>query len=208
MKQNPQSNQQEFDFGQKRSISASKAETKKRVMVFDLETQLGAKEVGGWGNTHLMRVAVGVVHDSSDNEYKVFFEDRVDDLLALLREADLVVGFNSRSFDYGVLRGYTDRPLATELPTFDILEEIQKVLGFRVGLGNFAENSLGVGKSADGLQSLKWFKEGKLDLIVQYCKDDVKVTRDLFLFGLEKKYLIYGNKSGRKIKLPVNWNPL
>lgn len=190
--------QQEFDFEPKAS--------EKRIVVFDLETQLGADEVGGWNNAHLMRIAVGVAHDSADGEYKVFFEDRVGELLALLREADLVVGFNSRRFDYSVLRGYTDSFLAESLPTFDILEEIQKALGFRVGLGNLAKNTLGVGKSADGLQSLKWFREGKLDLIARYCEQDVKVTRELFLFGLEKKYVVYGDKNGKKKNLRVNWD--
>jgi len=178
----------------------------KRIVVFDLETQLGADEVGGWNNTHLMRVAVGVAHDSLDGRYRVFFEKDVNALLELLRSADLVVGFNSRRFDYGVLKGYTDEPLERTLPSFDILEEIHKAHGFRVGLGNLAENTLGVGKSADGAQSLVWFREGKLELIADYCKQDVKVTRDIFLHGLEKKKFFYRDKKGRKGTIRVDWD--
>jgi len=178
--------------------------SEKRIVVFDLETRLSADEVGGWNNTHLMRVAVGVAHDSIDDCYKTFYEEDVDDLLALLKKADLVVGFNSAKFDYAVLSGYTDEPL-NSLPTFDILQEIYKEHGFRVGLGNLAKNTFGVGKSADGLQSLVWFREGKLDLVTEYCKQDVKVTRDIFRFGLKNGYLLYSKKNGKQSKLTVTW---
>ena len=181
-----------------------KPKPEKRIIVFDLETQLSADEVGGWNNTHLMRIAVGVAHDSLDDSYKVFYEEDTNELLALLKKADLVVGFNSAKFDYGVLSGYTDEPLSS-LPTFDILLEIYKEHGFRIGLANLAENTLGVGKSADGLQSLKWFREGKLDLITDYCKQDVKVTLDIFRFGLENGYLLYSKKNGKQSKLTVTW---
>ncbi len=187
-----------------RELDFNPPKPEKRIVVFDLETRLSADEVGGWQNTHLMRIAVGVAHDSIDDSYKVFYEEDADGLLALLRSADLVVGFNSAKFDYAVLSGYTDEPLGS-LPTFDILQEIYKEHGFRVGLGNLAENTLGVGKSADGMQSLVWFREGKLDLVTDYCKQDVKVTRDIFRFGLENGYLLYGKKNGQKSKLTVNW---
>ncbi len=183
-----------FDFNQ---------EQQKRVVVFDLETQLSASEVGGWGNTHLMRVAVGVAHDSADGEYKVFYEDDMPELLKLLKSADVVVGFNSRSFDYGVLKRYTDEPLKDILPTLDLIEKVQKSIGFRVGLNNIASATVGAEKSADGLQSLKWFKEGKLGLIADYCKQDVKVTRDVYLFALTNGHLFYTDKKGKRIKFPV-----
>ena len=186
------------------ALDFNKPKPEKRIVVFDLETRLSADEVGGWNNTHLMRIAVGVAHDSLDDTYKVFYEEDAADLLALLKKADLVVGFNSAKFDYAVLSRYTDEPLSN-LPTFDILLEIYKEHGFRVGLGNLAENTLGVGKSADGLQSLKWFKEGKLDLVTDYCKQDVKVTLDIFRFGLENGYLLYGKKNGKQSKLTVTW---
>ncbi|MEE8484104.1 MAG: ribonuclease H-like domain-containing protein [Nitrospinota bacterium] len=188
------------------SLEFSKKPVEKRVVVFDLETQLSADEVGGWNNKHLMRVAVGVVHDSLSGEFKVFYENTIGDLVELLKASDLVVGFNSRNFDYGVLQGYTDEPLSKTLPTFDILEEIQKERGFRIKLDNLARNTLGAAKSADGLQSLKWFKEGKLDQIRDYCIQDVKVTRDIFKHGLEKGFLFYSDKKGKKLELKTNWN--
>ncbi len=195
-------NQLALDFD---SPSAKPAE--KRVVVFDIETQKSAQDVGGWGNKQLMLVAVAVTFDSIENEFKVFFEKDVPELIALLKKADLVIGYNSKNFDYAVLAGYTDEPLCKTLPSLDILEEVEKALGFRIKLDNIASATLGVGKTADGLQSLQWFKEGKLDLIADYCTQDVKVTRDVYLYGLEHNHLFYTGRGrvGAKKKIPVNF---
>ena len=194
-----------FEFSGGAKKSEEKIVPQKRIVVFDLETQKGADEVGGWNNTHLMRVAIGVAYDFTDDTYHVYHDEDVPELLKLLKASDLVVGFNSRNFDYGVLKGYTDEPLGKTLPTFDILEEVKNRLNFRLSLDNIAMNTLGVSKSADGLQSLKWFREGKLDLISEYCKQDVKVTRDVYLHGVERGHLFYSDKMGKKIKFDVNF---
>ena len=170
--------QLEIDFNQKPANQPVNPAAKKREVVFDVETRFSAADVGGWDNKQLMRIAVAVAHDSASGEYKVFYEEQAQELLALLTSADLVVGFNSRNFDYAVLGGYTKEPLYKTLPTLDLMEEIEKRIGFRVKLDNVAQNTLGVGKSGDGMQSLQWFKEGKLDLVRDYCIQDVKVTLD------------------------------
>ncbi|MBI5178386.1 MAG: ribonuclease H-like domain-containing protein [Nitrospinae bacterium] len=193
----------EIDFFKKPGENAA---PKKRVVVFDIETRLGADEVGGWGNKHLMRVAVAVAHDSLDGSFKVFYEEQAKELIALLKCADLVVGYNIRNFDYAVLRPYTDEQLEKTLPTFDLCEEVEKILRFRLKLDSIAQSTLGVGKSADGLQSLKWVKEGKLDLVRDYCIQDVKVTLDVFNYALENKKLFYADKSGKKKEIPAAWD--
>jgi len=194
--------QMEIDF----SRGPEEVAVQKRVVVFDIETRLGADEVGGWNNKHLMRVAVAVAHDSLDGQYKVFYEEQTADLIALLKSADLVVGYNSRNFDYAVLRGYTQERLDQTLPTLDICEEVEKVLRHRLKLDNIAQHTLGAGKSGDGLQSLRWVKEGKLDLVRDYCIQDVKVTRDVFNYALANKKLFYTDKGGNKKEIPLAWD--
>ena len=54
------------------------------------------------------------------------------------------------------------------------------------------------------MQALKWYKEGKLDKIIEYCKVDVEVTRDLHRFALENGKLHYDSKSGIKT-VTVEW---
>ena len=159
-----------------------KASNEHRILYFDLETQKSADDVGGWGNIHEMKLAVGVVWDSCEQEYFSYLESAASQLVKKLRTADLVVGFNVKKFDYGVLQPYADFDL-DEITTFDMLIDVNKKLGHRLSLNHLAENTLNTEKSADGLVSLQWYKEGKIDKIIEYCKQDVEITRDLFLYG-------------------------
>ena len=90
------------------------------------------------------------------------------------------------------------------LNNFDMLFELKKLLGHRLKLESIARPTLGTGKSADGMQALKWYKEGKLDKIIEYCKVDVEVTRDIHRFALEHGKLLYDSKLGIKT-VNVEW---
>jgi DEAD/DEAH box helicase domain-containing protein len=175
----------------------------KGVVVFDLETQKLAHEVGGWKNISLMGLALGVAHTEQDG-YLTFTEDNVSDLIALLRQASLIVGFNHVRFDYEVLRPYTNENLRA-LPNLDIFEHVEAALGHRLSLGQLAQYTLGATKSGSGLDAARWFREGRMDLLEQYCRDDVRITRDLYLYGVEKKFLLYKRRTSRIGKIPVDW---
>ncbi|MEJ2717900.1 MAG: DUF1998 domain-containing protein [Deltaproteobacteria bacterium] len=175
----------------------------RRIVVFDLETQRLADEVGGWNNISLMRLSVGVAFTDEDG-FLTFTEETVSDLIDLLKSADLVVGFNQMRFDYEVLSAYSAENLRA-LPNLDILADIRNVLGFRIKLDHLAEFTLGAKKSGDGLDAVRWFREGRMDFLEKYCRDDVKITRDLFRFGLENGYLLYQPKAGPTARIPVDW---
>ncbi|BCO08688.1 hypothetical protein GF1_10640 [Desulfolithobacter dissulfuricans] len=172
--------------------------------VFDVETQLSAQEVGGWHRAHLMRISVAVLYDSRKDRCLHFTEERIDELLDHLFSLDMVVGFNNKRFDNRVLSYYTSRKLST-LPSFDILEEISAQLGYRLSLDRLAENTLGIQKSGNGLQALEWFRQGRMDILTRYCQKDVEITRELFLFGLRQRYLLFRNKAGQVVRLPVRF---
>jgi DEAD/DEAH box helicase domain-containing protein len=177
-----------------------------RILYFDLETRNLAAEVGGWKNCHLMRVSVASVYDTRYEEFLTFTEERLEEFFGLLTEADLVVGFNIKRFDFLVLRPYTTMALE-RLPAFDILEDINRRLGFRLGLDHLAQQTLGRGKSADGLQAVSWFRSGEMEKLAEYCRRDVEVTRDLFLYGIEHGHLIYRRKGvDVPVRLPVDWD--
>ncbi len=173
----------------------------KRVVVFDLETQLSAEDVGGWREARQMRVAVAAVWDSIDDQVAIYEEAQIDDLIAHLKLADVICGFNIRKFDFEVLRGYTFENLQS-LPILDLLEVVTNSRGGRLKLDTIAKATLGIGKSADGLQSLEWFKNGRLISFVNIVKKDVEVTRDVMLFALQNGYVLFEDKSGTRVKLP------
>jgi DEAD/DEAH box helicase domain-containing protein len=178
------------------------AQPELRVVSFDLETQRSAEEVGGWHNAHLMRLACAVAWDSAEQEFFTYREPHVEALLEKLVQADLVIGFNAHRFDYRVLRGYAARDLSA-LPTFDLLDAIHERLGFRLPLGHLGEETLGVPKSADGLQALRWFREGRHEEIARYCQQDVAILRDLFAYACRHGHLLFRAKNGERVRLPL-----
>jgi DEAD/DEAH box helicase domain-containing protein len=176
----------------------------KRYGVIDIETRFSADEVGGWGRADRMGVSVACVWDAGEQAMFDFGQDDLDGLVARLQQFDLVIGFNHVKFDYAVLGGLHPFKFRS-LPNLDLLAEINTRLGYRVSLDNTAQATLNVGKSADGLMALKWWKEGRLDLITEYCRKDVEVTRDLYLHGREHGHIFFTNKAGQKVRLPVEW---
>ncbi|MFQ6014863.1 MAG: ribonuclease H-like domain-containing protein [Anaerolineae bacterium] len=176
----------------------------RNTVFLDLETQRSFQEVGGRHNIKKLGLSVAVTYNTALGEYRHYTEDNVADLIEELKGADLVVGFNLRSFDYVVLKAYTDYPLKT-LPTVDMLADVHRVLGFRLGLDTLANATLGVSKSADGLQAVRWWRQGKMKELTEYCQQDVEITRRLYEFGQEKKYIEYWDRRGRKKKIPVSW---
>ena len=176
----------------------------KNIVYFDLETKKSADEVGGWGNISQMGMSVGVTYSSAACEYKIYGESQVNDLLRELQRADLVVGFNNLRFDYEVLHGYTSFDLG-QLPTLDMLVELQKILNHRLSLDSIATATFGVEKTAEGLQAIQWFKEGKLAEIAEYCCYDVKITKLVHEHGTHQKQLYYTNRFGKKMTVSVNW---
>ena len=176
----------------------------KNIVYFDLETQKSAEEVGGWGNISKMGMSVGVTCSSATGEYKIYGEKQVNDLITDLQRADLVVGFNNLRFDYEVLHGYTTLDL-TQLPTLDMLVVLNETLGHRLSLDSIATATFGVEKTAEGLQAIQWFKEGKLAEIAEYCCYDVKITKLVHEYGVLHRQLHYTNRFGKKLTVPVKW---
>ena len=176
----------------------------KNLVYFDLETQKSAEEVGGWGNISKMGMSVGVTYSTARGEYKIYGEPQVNDLIAELQRADLVVGFNNLRFDYEVLHGYSALDL-TQLPTLDMLVVLNEKLGHRLSLDAIATATFGVEKTAEGLQAIDWFKQGKLAEIAEYCCYDVKITKLVHEYGARQKQLHYTNRFGKKLTVPVNW---
>jgi len=181
-----------------------RGQTVKNIVYFDLETQKSADEVGGWGNIIRMGLSVAVTYSTARGEYTIYGEKQVDDLLRELQRADLVVGFNNLRFDYEVLHGYTSMDL-TQLPTLDMLVELTNTLNHRLSLDSIATATFGVEKTAEGLQAIRWYKEGKLAEIAEYCCFDVKITKMVHEYGQQNKQLAYLNRFGKKLNVTVNW---
>lgn len=176
----------------------------RNIVYFDLETQKSADEVGGWDKISAMGMSVGVTYNTGTDSYKIYGEKQVDDLIKELQRADLVVGFNNLRFDYEVLHGYTAFDLR-QLPTLDMLVELQNKLQHRLSLDSIATATFGVEKTAEGLQAIEWFRQGKMLDIAEYCCYDVKITKLVHEHGVHHRQLHYHNRFGKKLTVPVEW---
>ena len=159
-------------------------------IVLDLETQKEFAEVGGRGKPHLLKVSVAGIYSYLDGKYSTFEERELHKLGELLAAADLLVGFNIRQFDLAVLQPYLNFSL-NEIPTLDILEEVENILGHRIGLDAIAQSTLGASKIGSGLAAVRLWRAGQIDELKKYCLKDVELTKQIYDYGMKNGKLLY-----------------
>ena len=175
------------------------------LVFFDLETQNLFQDVGGRQNISKLRLACAVTWSAARNDFAVYWEKDVHALVKELKAATRVIGFNLKEFDYPVLQPYVPDLRFASLPTLDLLLDLRKTLGFNLSLDSIAGATLGAAKTADGVQSVAWFRGGELDKVAEYCKADVDITRRVYEFGRQHGYIQYRSKLGSKLKVNVSW---
>jgi DEAD/DEAH box helicase domain-containing protein len=192
--------------------SLSMRVTGKNIVYFDLESQRSFRDVGGFSHKAKMGISVAVTYSTARGSYEIYQEHELDRLADELIRADLVVGWNHLQFDYPVLQPYVFHNLAEQTVNLDMMLALESLLGFRLKLDSVASATLGTGKTADGLDALRWWQEYKksgdfapLRKIAEYCAFDVKVTMCVHQYALEHGLLKYDDKSGRTTEVTVNW---
>lgn len=179
-------------------------EEKKDILVFDLETKKTFDEVGGHHNVHLLGITVVGVYSYNKDKYRAFREEELGELLELFKNAKLIVGFNSKSFDNTVLQPYYKDFDLSSVPHLDILEEVVHALGHRLKLESVAQSTLGYGKSGSGLDAIMYHRSGDWENLIKYCLDDVKVTKEVYDYGIAHGHIWYHN-AGQKEKIIARW---
>lgn len=174
------------------------------LVFFDLESQKLFEEVDGRSPGKLL-LACGVTWSTARNDFAVYWEKDVQSLIAELKSADRVIGFNIINFDYEVLKPYAPNENFRSFRSTDMLQDIFRALNFRVSLDSVARATLDAPKTADGIQAVQWFRAGELDKVAEYCKADVDITRRVYEFGRENGFIKYYSKLGSKLKVQVNW---
>ncbi len=160
-----------------------------RAITFDIETKLAPLGHGKIDPMTLSLTVVGI-HDEGRNVYESFTEEELPRLWPILEQAELLIGFNSDSFDIPLLNRYYPGNL-TSIPSLDLLAEVQKALGRRIRLDALAQGTLKAQKSGNGLEAGKWWEEGKYDAVREYCLQDVRLTRSLYEYALAHRVLKY-----------------
>jgi len=176
-------------------------------LVIDIETKKLLRDIGHSGiEMPKLGISVVGVYSYVQDKFMAFREEEFDELEKLLSQAGQIVGFNLFAFDYPVMCGHLDFDFA-KVKTVDILDDIRQAVGHRLSLNSVAKTTLGVQKSADGLQAVRFYQEGRWEELKKYCLDDVRITRDLFNFGRRHKFIKVAANYGLGTKnVLVNWS--
>ncbi len=174
-------------------------------LVIDIETQQAVQEVGGWEHIDKLKISVACAYDSKTDEYISYLEKDMQKLNDLCEDR-LVIGYNIRGFDLPVMVEYGLR--MKDLDVFDIMYDLETLTRQRfLKLQYVAQGTLNSGKSADGLQAIEWWKQGQVQKIIDYCMQDVKVTKDIFEHGRKQGMVkIQRSEEGNIKEVPVQWN--
>ncbi len=174
-----------------------------RAITFDIETK-AASMVRGKFDISAMEVTVVGIHDSETNEYSAFFVEEFSKLWPILERADMLIGFNSDSFDIPILNRYYPGDL-TKIKSLDLLTEVYNVLGRRVRLDTLAQATLGRGKTGDGLKAVEWWEQGLYEQVKEYCLEDVRITRELYDYARTNGSLKYKDlREVREMKIDAS----
>ena len=172
-----------------------------RKIVFDIETSNFFTDTGS-NDPASLSLAVVCIHDSETDAYTSYFEEDLPKLWPILERTDLLIGFNSDHFDIPILNKYYSGDL-TRIRSMDLMKEIKKKLGRRIGLNAVASATLGKKKSGSGVFANVWWQRGEKQKVVDYCIDDVRLTKELYDFARAQGHIKY--RDGKMLReLPLD----
>jgi len=172
-------------------------------VIFDIETKKIFDDIEGYNPADLGISIVSVyrrmVNEKGkeiEGEMKSFWEEEFPTMWPQFVDADRIVGFNTLHFDVPALA-----PLAPydfkKLEHFDLMEHVKGALGFRLSLNAIASETLGHGKTDNGLNAVYYWQEHSKESLLKlkkYCEMDVMVTKEVYDFGLKNRELKYKDK--------------
>ena len=176
-------------------------------LILDLETKVGFDQIRGRSGIRGMGMSVAVTYAYADDRFRTYFEQDAHLLIEDLFAASRTIGFNIRRFDYEVLRAYTRRTIRN-LPTLDLLDEIQLAAGHRVSLESLLKQTLQIGKAGHGGMAIDWYESGDWKRLEEYCRQDVRVTKALYEYGRRSGSVsFWDRRRARARSVSVRWSP-
>lgn len=174
-----------------------------KILCWDLEILHPVEKMGGWeaARNGACGISALVISDSETERFHIYDQHDLDAAFDHLSEADLLVGYNSLSFDTEVLNNVLGRQLSVN--HYDILDRIWKQLPIRQKgwkLTEVATRALDLGKSGNGEFATALAAKGRWGKLFDYCLNDVHLTKMLFNYIQDFGYL--PGPTGDKLHMP------
>lgn len=149
----------------------------------------------GWGDHANMGVSVIGAYSYQQDRYRVFCKDNFEEFGELFRASDLAVGFNNIGFDDKLIAAsniFFDENLMRfgAVPRYDILSEVWVAAGLKptwsgpasagFSLDAICRCTLGETKTGNGALAPIHWQRGKIGSVIDYCLQDIKLTKRLF----------------------------
>lgn len=175
----------------------------------------GIEYCNGWRDFSNMGVSVIGVYDYIDDQYCVFCADNSDDFTALWDNREICVGFNNIAFDNALIRA--DKSANWQAPddskSYDLLREIWAAnnLGSEFnpdthggyGLDAMCKVNFGTKKTGNGALAPVLWQQGKIGEVINYCLNDIRLTKQLFDAVLSGRPIISPKDGAPSITLRI-----
>ena len=181
-----------YDIETRCGIPAAKDYAPQEINPVTNEPYLYARD---WQDFKGMGVGVLCCWDFLTNRARVFSQENIAEFGELVKQRQIVSGFNIHKFDNQICEAY-----GVEIPewkSFDIYREVliwagldpdERTPGGR-NLNEFARINLGIQKIANGADAPKMYQRGEWAQSTTYCLDDVAIESSLFHRAIQGKLI-------------------
>ena len=183
-------------------------------IIFDIETKKIFDDITTGNPADLGISIISAYFRKLDNNFNEisgeimsFWEEDFPKMWAYFSNVDRCIGFNSLHFDVPAVAPLCPYDF-NKINHFDIMTNVKDALGFRVGLGAIAAETLGHTKNDHGLNAVKYWAEHteeSLGKLKKYCEMDVIVTKEVYDYGLKNGHLKFVDKWNVSRQFPVNF---
>ena len=171
----------------------------------------GIEYCGGWNDHANMGISVICAYDYEDKRFRVFTESNQMVFWDLARRRAPLVGFNNVRFDNRVIEAAWEKRIHPS-DCYDIMAELWKVDGLDpdnfafqthggYGLDQCAFVNFGAHKTGSGANAPVLWQQDKIGDVIDYCMEDVRLTKLLFDRIQEQGFLIHPKDGNRVLRI-------
>lgn len=177
----------------------------------------GIQYCDGWHDHAGMGISVIGAYDYAEARYRVFCADNFVEFLELCAARAPLVSFNGIGFDDKVINAYAATAIHSSVAMprepfrYDLLAEIWRAAGLDptfggnshagYGLDATCEVNFGIRKSGNGAHAPIAWQQGRVGEVIDYCLNDIRITKRLFDHAVVLGEPIVLAKTGASVRL-------